>query len=285
MRKAFKIAGLLIIYNPCVVIVRKNIETYIEFLDKLIIIDNSIMSQQLFDIDSAKGKIECLRMGKNIGVATALNIGAAKAVGLGFDWLMLMDQDSSALSGMMDTILKSVGKFSDCGILAPLQITKTREYVEQGNDYTDILCAMTSGSLLNLLAYQKCGSFDDKLFIDHVDNEYCLRLKKHGYKVIRCNKALLKHYLGEVKKVSLFGYKYTITTHEPFRLYYFTRNGLYVTYKYLFDYPSFINYFIEQLGKNIFKALFFEGNKMERIKMIYAGFLDFLNGRYGKRFN
>jgi rhamnosyltransferase len=281
-----KIAGLLILYNPSGYTVRKNIETYIEYLDKLIIIDNTNTFSQLNSINSLwhRERIEYFAMGKNNGLATALNIGSSMALGRGFDWLMLIDQDSSASSDMMDLMLESIGKFSDCGILAPLQITKTGDYVAQNNEYTDILFTMTSGSILNLKAYQKCGPFEDRLFIDHVDHEYCLRLNKMGYKIIQCNKAVLKHSLGEIKDITLFGYKYAITTHKPFRLYFFTRNGIYVALKYLFDYPSFFIYFCLQLGKNIFKAVFIEENKIDRLTMIYAGISDFFTGRYGKRF-
>lgn len=281
-----KIAASLVLYNPCIDIIWKNIETYIGYIDRLIIIDNSIKSQQTFVKYSLEhnGKIVYHRVGKNVGVATALNIGATMAIGLGFDWLMLIDQDSSASTNMMESIFESISKFHDCGILAPQQITKKKEYIGQESEYTNLLFTMTSGSLLNLKAYQKCGPFEDKLFIDHVDNEYCLRLKKEGYKVIQCNKAVLNHSLGETIDITFFGKKYTITTHKPFRLYYFTRNGLYVALKYLAEYPSFLIYFSKQLGKNIFKAIFFEDNKMERVKMIYTGISDFLMGRYGKKY-
>lgn len=284
MNNPLKIAGIVILFNPNDAI-KTNISSYIDFLDKLFIIDNSIISKRLHIIDliGNKEKIEYISMGKNIGVATALNIGSSMAVDLGFDWLMLMDQDSRASFGMMDSLLQSIYKFPECGILAPIQITKNKDYIKYDQEYTDILVTMTSGSLLNLKVYRKCGPFEDKLFIDHVDHEYCLRLKTRGYKVVQCNRAMLRHFLGEVRDINIFGWKITITTHEPFRLYFFTRNGLFVSFKYLFDYPSFMLYFSIQLSKNIFKAIFLEGNKLERLKMIYTGTVDFLMKRYGKR--
>jgi rhamnosyltransferase len=287
MNSGLKIAGLLILYNPRGDILHKNIATYIEYMDNLIIIDNSMISQQshIIDLMATVRKIHYFNMGRNLGIATAYNIAASIAVELGFDWLMLIDQDSSASADMMDLLLLSVLKFPDCGILAPLQITKKREHISPSNDYTDIFFTMASGSFLNLKIYQKCGAYEDKLFIDHVDHEYCLRLKRKGYKIIQCNKAVLNHSLGELKILKLFGTKYIITTHKPFRLYYFTRNGIYVAFKYLIDFPSFLIYFSLQLGKNIIKALFIEDNKKARLKMIYTGFSDFLNGRYGNRFN
>jgi rhamnosyltransferase len=228
-----------------------------------------------------------IRLGTNHGVAFALNLAAHTAIESGYDWLLTLDQDSELSHDMLVNIISYARTyhFEKIGMITAVQVrneTQTRLGKHADNE---VLIAMTSGSLLNLKAYQKCGSFEDKLFIDHVDHEYCLRLKRLGYKVNQCNNAILKHSIGAIINTNLFGYKYTITTHRPFRLYYFTRNGLYVAFKYIIDYPYFLIYFTSGLLKNIFKAIFIEDSKMERLKMICAGFSDFLKGRYGKKFN
>ena len=52
---------------------------------------------------------------------------------------------------------------------------------------------MTSGSFLNLKVYKEAGPFVDKLFIDYVDFEYCLRLKKKGFKIYKLNNTYMQH--------------------------------------------------------------------------------------------
>ena len=37
---------------------------------------------------------------------------------------------------------------------------------------------MTSGNLLNLKIAEKIGDFEEKLFIDEVDHDYCYRIRR-----------------------------------------------------------------------------------------------------------
>jgi rhamnosyltransferase len=251
-----------------------------------IIIDNTNDADIDYKI-RADDNCRYIRLGTNLGVAFALNLAAHTAIESNYDWLLTLDQDSELSSDMLENIISFAIKYplEKIGMITPVQVSKKADTRLGQHENEEVLIAMTSGSLLNLKAYQRCGPFEDKLFIDHIDHEYCLRLNKEGYKVIQCNNAILKHSLGAIKNINLLGYKYTITTHRPFRLYYFTRNGLYVAFKYISDYPYFFFYFTSGLWKNIFKAIFFEDSKMERLKNICAGFSDFLMGRYGKKFN
>jgi rhamnosyltransferase len=44
---------------------------------------------------------------------------------------------------------------------------------------------MTSGCLTNLAIWDESGGFSDELFIDEVDHDYCLNVRRHGYRVVR----------------------------------------------------------------------------------------------------
>ncbi len=55
----------------------------------------------------------------------------------------------------------------------------------------------------------------EDLFIDSVDTEYCLRLKKNGYRVVRLNEAILYHPLGDSKNIAVPDFlKKTFYRHE-----------------------------------------------------------------------
>jgi rhamnosyltransferase len=57
---------------------------------------------------------------------------------------------------------------------------------------------MTSGNLIHLTAHKIIGGFNEKLFIDYIDHEYCPRLHINGFSVIRANKAMLFHKVGDL---------------------------------------------------------------------------------------
>ena len=59
-----------------------------------------------------------------------------------------------------------------------------------------VLTPMTSGSLLDLSAYEAVGPFMDELFIDQVDNEFCLRLRAAGFSVLEAGEATLQSPSG-----------------------------------------------------------------------------------------
>jgi len=87
---------------------------------------------------------------------------------------------------------------------------------------------VTSGSLLDLNVFKEIGEFDENLFIDYVDTDYCIRLRKSGYKLIQFARPIMMHSLGITKDT--LGYSFY--EHSPIRNYYIFRNKLYILTKY-----------------------------------------------------
>lgn len=61
-----------------------------------------------------------------------------------------------------------------------------KEPVEEFIDF-----CITSASCTNLAVWKEVGGFDERLFIDLVDNEFCKRLIVSGYKILRLNNLVL----------------------------------------------------------------------------------------------
>lgn len=40
---------------------------------------------------------------------------------------------------------------------------------------------ITSGNIINISIALSCGGFDENLFIDSVDEEFCIRCQKYGF--------------------------------------------------------------------------------------------------------
>ncbi len=203
----------------------------------------------------------------NIGVAAALNKGLKKAIDEGYDWLLTMDQDSVFEAGALDE-LKSVA-FSckeNIAIVSPFHYIKKPVRTQS---IEEVPFTMTSGNLLRVSAAKAVGPFEEKLFIDSVDNEYCLRLRKHGFKVIRVNRSILHHSLGTLKN--------NIVTHDATRRYYITRNMLYVMKKY---FPKFFLFGSKELTKSFLLILFIESEKIPKLQAMARGASDFFRNKY-----
>ena len=79
-----KVVGVLIAYNPNIELLKKNINSYIDDLNKLIIVNNSIYSLEKkieFSEEFSK-KVEIINLFDNVGIAKAQNTGMEKAYNL-----------------------------------------------------------------------------------------------------------------------------------------------------------------------------------------------------------
>jgi rhamnosyltransferase len=225
-------------------------------------------------------------MVNNSGSSVALNFAAHIAIANHYTWILMLDQDSLMAEATYDAIQHAVGSAAgqSIAIFSPIQVSKQtdRRAMNAADAILTVNHLMTSGSTLNLKAFSICGPFEEKLFIDHVDNEYCFRLTRAGYKVQQLTQVTLDHSLGEILEARLlFGRSFQFVSHRPFRSYYYVRNGFYVALKFIFHRPGFLAVLCLQIMKDVVKAIFFEDETALRLKMMLLGFVHFCIGRYG----
>lgn len=275
-----KIAGVVVWYNPSNDDIN-NIKSYINEVDKLYIIDNTEGKKNDSKLISNK-KIEYIYNNKNIGIASALNLAAQKAIKDNYKYLLTMDQDSKFINNNLKRLIDTVEKtdMKKIGIVSPWHKTKLKtEKPKEEIDYP--LDVMTSGNILNLEIYKKIDGFKDFLFIDGVDIEYCLNLKKHGYRIMRVNSVELEHDLGDIFYKKFFKKEFMCDNHNYIRIYYMARNYRYIRDNYKDVAPEFCNILVKIKGL-IFKIIFYEDDKYKKLKSIYIGIRDYKKKKYGK---
>ncbi|MBL7057715.1 glycosyltransferase [Patescibacteria group bacterium] len=268
-----KIAGVVIIYNPPKSLIC-NINSYINFVDTLIIIDNSQhRNKAIINELNQNRKIIYNFSNKNIGIAKALNKAANIAIQKKYNWLLTMDQDSKFNPGALNLMLEFIQKNNTetVGIVAPIQKNKLEKYPTHTAEYEEILSSMNSGNLINLNIYKKTGPYLEKLFIDYVDHEYCLKIKSYGYKIIRINNAILYHNLGNLKKHASF----LVTNHNEQRRFFITLNRLYVMNKYKKQFPIFYNICLRASIREFVFIILFENRKYLKIKNIIKAIIHY----------
>ena len=276
-----EIAGVVVLYNPDD-LVMDNINTYINQIGKLFIIDNSEKKnvKLIEEINSWKN-IKYISHNCNKGIAAAFNLGAKEAIDEGFKYLLTMDQDSKATDGMISKLLYIMNNNSDLGLVAADHINPSF-LIETNKISKEVLYTMASGNLVKLKAFQAVGGFLENLFIDHVDHEFCLRLNANGFKVIKTGDAVIIHRPGKtVKKKFLFVNLYP-SYHSPIRLYYRTRNRLYVDQLYKKKFPEYVKEDRKNMLFELAGMLLYEQNLYQKIKMISLGFIHFRRNILGK---
>lgn len=275
-----KIAGIVTLYNPTDNDIN-NINSYIDDIDCLYVIDNT-EGKDNKDRLPKNDKIEYIFRNENIGVSSALNLGAKKAIQDGYKWLLTMDQDTTfkdgVLSKMKDVILNE--DMSKIGIVTPWHNTKLIDKKPETDvDYPNDV--MTSGNLVNLDIYQKIGGYEEDFFIDGIDIEYCLNLNSHGYKIMRLNTIEIDHNLGDLFYKNIRGRLFLCTNHSVIRRYYIMRNYHYICDKYKEYNPGYCYSLISQ-RHNMIGVILFEKNKFRKIRAYLKGYKDYKKGIKGK---
>jgi rhamnosyltransferase len=136
---------------------------------------------------------------------------------------------------------------------------------------------ITSGSVLDLDIWESVKGMWEKLFIEGIDTEYCLRVNTLGYKVLIDNKSKLLQAYGNQTSVSFFGKNFFPTNHNPLRHYYRAKNRILIWKRHLIKHPYYLSWDILSLLNSLFLILFFEERKFEKIKCIVKGTIDGLS--------
>ena len=221
----------------------------------------------------------------NKGIAAALNEGCRRARGLGFDWVLTLDQDSTATPGMVARLSQCIDPglplAHDVAIVAPVWQQFGGLPVTTGEGCTELGAAMTSGSLTRLSALEKLGGFREDLFIDRVDYEYCMRAQRRGWRIMQAQDAVLLHRTGHLRKVS-FPVRFWVTDYSPVRRYYMIRNFLEVRREYGREFPDWMAGERRYWNRELVKMMLAEPHRIEKVKMMIRGWLDYRRGRFGK---
>ena len=110
--------------------------------------------------------------------------------------------------------------------------------------------------------------YDEKLFIDEVDHEYCYRCILNGFRIIRFEHIFFEHFIGKSFFSGYFGLiakRYRII-HSPIRVYFMVRNYLFVKKKYSSYFKSEFKQRDTEVLVSIKNNLFFSGKFFDHFK-------------------
>jgi rhamnosyltransferase len=278
-----KIAACAILYNPENSVIQ-NIQSYINYVDKLYLIDNSeSINIDLQNRYNSLPNTIIIHNGINEGIARRLNQACDLAIGDGFNYLLTMDQDSHFDELSILKYLNCIDTIKEQNV-SMFGINYRQKATELSCNFFEVNFLITSGSVINLKWFEKIGGFNENLFIDFVDTEYCFRSIIQGFKIIEFPNIYMNHNLGKsIEKHSFKTLKKTSRSfHSATRLYYMTRNFFYLNLKYKKEFAAEIKVAKKDLLNRIKNKILYESNRFTTLKILHRAIKDFRSKKMGK---
>lgn len=277
-----KIAAVVILYYPEKATI-ENMLSYNFSVEVVYAIDNTEKPSEEFE-EELKKIHNCIYIkdNKNEGIAKRLNEACEMARRNGYEWLLTMDQDSSFSKSVFTTYLTYAQNFpkEDVAVFA---VNYMPEFITKQNKPVQVLSTITSGSIVSLDLNKRIGKYNEDLFIDLVDAEYCYRANALKYKIILFTDIVLNHRIGFIQYGrSLKTLKLTPRIlHNPIRIYYIVRNCFYMLYKFP-NLPKQARKEIKDCLSLLKNNILYHKERPSVIKNIVRGYVDFKRNKMGK---
>jgi rhamnosyltransferase len=179
------------------------------------------------------------RLERNSGIAAALNTGVRRALADGADFVVNVDQDTDLPSGYVATARALFAKSNPVTRLGIVCVDAVNGAPALPTWVSPeglglVPEAIQTGFVISRDCLETAGLFDERLVIDCVDTEYCLRVRDSGFRIAVAKGTDIRHSIGRRAELRPFGVPLrhgsgriaTYQYHSPFRRYYIARNNI-----------------------------------------------------------
>jgi rhamnosyltransferase len=301
-----RVDAVVVAYQPEVAELRELLVSLSRQVDHIHLVDNTaaIDNRVVTLLNELRcSNITLLRLGDNLGMAKALNVGIASGRAAGATHMLLSDQDSLPAPDMVARLLQAHDQLLSCGAVIgaigptftdihtnttlpfQTQIKGRRFYVQAqadaGSVGIEVLTLITSGCLIPIEVFDRVGGMCEDYFIDFVDTEWCHRARNHGYALYGTALARMEHRVGEGIFQVWFGRWKNYTRYSPLRLRYRFRNAVFLLGSEMVTWRWKLRSTWTWLGDAYANVLFAPG-RMRNLIAILQGIRDGLFGRGGR---
>lgn len=227
-----KVYSVIVSYNPNETLLREKVEVLLSCGVSPVIVNNSS-----YCLSSIVGS-QIIELGDNHGIAFAQNKGIEFLKSHSADVVMFFDQDSVINEDLVNALIEPISH-NKARMTAPVFEDERRGFFYKlitvskigrvlkfsKNEIFDGFltnAVISSGHTVHLSVFDTVGAFDNGLFIDYVDTEWCLRASSSGFMTYICTGAKMVHSIGD----NVIDFKFIkIPVHSPYRRYYRIRNS------------------------------------------------------------
>jgi GT2 family glycosyltransferase len=183
---------------------------------RVVVVDNGSQDDTAACLSAKFPRVAIIRSPINLGFAGACNIGIRQCLHEGADHILLLNNDTVVASDAVVELLKSARP--GVGIVAPKILYRdapeiiwsmggrrngiTLEVADAARGKRDLQewppeidqdqvagCAM----LLSRAVIERVGLLDERFFLYYEDADYCVRVKRAGFRILVCPRAIVWH--------------------------------------------------------------------------------------------
>ncbi|WP_439662567.1 glycosyltransferase [Lentzea sp. HUAS TT2] len=248
---------------------------------EVLVVDNTPGGAELLSGDLPEG-VRVLRPAGNLGLAGALNLGI-REMSPGSEAVLLLDQDS-VLSGEVVGLLVAHLDDPTIGAAAPAPWDAVREsYIDPRTrlrpEVADLDAVITSGMVVRRSLLDELGGFREDFFVDCVDQDFCLKLRRTGMRIVQDKRVKLPHSLGEVREHRFLIGHVRVTHHPKWRLYWVIRNGVLLVKENLRRSPVWCLTSVLIMVRWALLTALYEKPRGARLRAMWHGLRDGVKGR------
>lgn len=226
--------------------------------------------------------VKIIGQGTNVGLAKALN--DAFQLLEAAEFVFLLDQDSVPQPGLVSKLKTIMDENPRVGAIGPAPWDETNNrFIDPRTSRRSALAAMpviiTSAMLMRTKAFFETAGFRGDFFVDCVDQDMCLQLRKQGWEILQDKTVLLPHSLGNTRWHGLGPLKIRATHHPTWRLYWAARNGVILSKEYWRFDTKWALTNIAILCYWILTVALFESPRFSKLKAMFRGISDGISNR------
>lgn len=277
--KTPKFSGVIVTFHPDEDII-ENVESWLKQLSVIYLVDNGSSPETLaYLMQITDARVEKIFLGRNTGIAHALNVGVRRAKSDNYKWVVTIDQDSTPCGNYSASMGKFILQHNEHSTLAMVgsAIRERSSASESQSTSQDVNIAgmvITSGTCTNIEAIESAGWFREDLFIDLVDFDMCLRLKHAGFNILVNHNASISHEFGQAVVRSILGRQISLQEYGATRIYYRFRNAAILIRDYYKNHPKWVLKRVYILLKLSVFILFFYQKRFFTMKFAIKGLID-----------
>jgi hypothetical protein len=183
-----------------------------------VVVDNGSTDGTADAVAERFPEVDLIRTGVNLGYAAGNNVGIRRALDLGAEWVLLLNNDATAEPGLVPALEAAAAERPDAGVLAckvlfadsgrvwyagasfdPIlgRSRHTRFGGEDGpEEGRDVARATGTGMAVSRAAIERAGLLDEELFLYVEDLEWSLRIAAAGFAIVYVPAARVRHHVS-----------------------------------------------------------------------------------------
>ena len=281
-----RIAAVITAYHPDERLAAV-VESALLSCDSVVIADNTPGDAPSLAEKVEDPRVSVLRSGRNRGLAGALNLGLAR-VPAEAEAVLFLDQDSVLPPELVAGLFEHLSDAA-VGVVGPAPVdAATGGRYERSADrhaaVDDRPSIITSGMLVRRSCFEAVPGFREDFFVDCVDTDFCLRIRRSGSRVVRDAALVLPHSIGSGRDHKLGRLNVRVLHYPAWRHYWIARNGLVLSREFLATERGFVITNALFMARWLLVTALFDDRRRASVPAVLRGLLHGLTGRVSRRY-